>query len=327
MRPFFRYSTRLNSFRARPDLFTWQSSPRSTLDLIARAGQVATLDSVELNYPEHFVNHSLTEIQDALAKTHLTVSGINLRYDAAQFLDGGFINPQPAKRADAIALTCEAIDLCHQLGGKHVVVWPAYDGFDYPFAVDYAQSWQWTLDALQAIANHAANYAGELSVSIEYKPCEPRKFSLLGTIGLTLLAIEESATPLGVTLDFSHLLMAGEHPALSAALCIRKNKLFGIHLNDGYGQLDDGLLVGSVHFAQTLELIDLLVKAKYSGVIYFDTFPMREDPVQECLANVQRVEQMVALCARLDHKHLQEAINQQDGFATNVHVWETLLKK
>jgi xylose isomerase len=319
----FTYSTRLNSFKARPDLYHWRSGPHSTLDLIERAARVAPLDSVELNYPEHFVKHSPTDVGACLSNTHLTLSGINLRYDTPRFLDGGFTNPQHEQRAEAIQVTLEAMDVCRQLGGTHVVVWPAYDGFDYAFEADYAQIWDWEVAALRTIG--AA--AGDLRVSIEYKPCDPRKFSLLGNIGATLLALEESGTQLGVTLDFSHMLMASEQPALSAALCIRKQKLFGIHLNDGYGQLDDGLMVGSVHLMQTVELLYYLVQARYDGVIYFDTFPMREDPVLECTANVARVEKLAGLVKQFDPTMLRHGLDAQDGFQNNLLAWEALFAR
>ena len=316
----FLYSSRLNSFKARPDLYTWRAGPHDTLDLIRRAGRVQQLTSVELNYPEHFTAHSIDQVRAAIAETHLSISGINLRYDAARFLDGGFTNPHADKRAAALQVTYEAIDICRAMGGAHVVIWPAYDGFDYPFEVDYAQLWDWEVEAIRAIGA----YAGDLRVSIEYKPSDPRRFSLLGTIGATLLAIEESGTRVGVTLDFCHLLMAGEQPALSAALCIRKQRLYGIHLNDGYGQLDDGLLVGSVHPLQTAELLHYLIRTNYDGVIYFDTFPLREDPVLECAANIDRVERLTQSLCAMNMDVLCAGMARQDGLGNSRVIWEAL---
>ena len=83
-----------------------------------------------------------------------------------------------------------------------------------------------------------ADYAGEkgIKVSIEYKPCEPRAFSMIDGIGLTLQMIDEVDRPnIGVTLDFCHMLMKRENPAYSLRLAARKNKLYGLHMNDGYG--------------------------------------------------------------------------------------------
>ncbi len=93
-------------------------------------------------------------------------------------------------------------------------------------------------------------------ISIEYKPNEPRAFSVLRDVGTTLLAIAVTgARNLGVTLDFAHVLYAGEQPAFAAALVARTSRLLGVHLNDGYGGRDDGLMVGAVHTQQTLELL------------------------------------------------------------------------
>jgi len=316
----FLYSSRLNSFKARSDLYTWRTGAHDTADLIRRAGAVRGLNSVELNYPEHFTGLSLEQVRAAVAETHLSISGINLRYDAPRFLDGGFTNPDADKRTEAIQVTYEAIDVCRAVGGTHVVVWPAYDGFDYPFEADYARLWDWEVAALRAIGA----YAGDLRVSIEYKPRDPRRFSLLGNIGTTLLAIEESGATLGVTLDFAHMLMAGEQPALAAALCIRKQRLYGIHLNDGYGQLDDGLMAASVHPLQTAELLHHLLHAHYDGVIYFDTFPLREDPVQECTANIDRVERLAKLLQTLDQAALCAGAARQDGLGNSRMIWEAI---
>ncbi len=77
--------------------------------------------------------------------------------------------------------------------------------------------------------------------------------------GDELLAIREIDRPnLGVTLDFAHVLFADEMPAFAAALVARHSRLLGVHLNDGYGKRDDGLMVGAVHPIQTVELLYVL---------------------------------------------------------------------
>jgi hypothetical protein len=37
-------------------------------------------------------------------------------------------------------------------------------------------------------------------------------------------------------------------------LAARHSRILGVHLNDGYGKRDDGLMAGSVHPVQTVEL-------------------------------------------------------------------------
>ena len=319
--PDYQYATRLNSFKARPDLYSWKFGPSDTRDLIHRADGVTELNSVVLNYPEHFTGLAAADIAQCLAETHLSVSGINMRYSESTYLDGAFTNPDPELRRSAIKLTLEGADLCRQLGGSHLIVWPGQDGYDYPFQMDYFRTWDWEMEGLKAVAE----YAPELKICIEYKPADPRRYSVLGNVGSSLLAIEECGAPnLGVLLDFCHQLMAAENPAFSAALCIRKKRLFGIHLNDGYGSMDDGLLIGSVNFSKTAELLHYVAHSDYSGVIYFDTFPKREDPVKECSANILRVKQLLEMIERMDAAGIQEAMQKQDGLGAAGILWQAM---
>lgn len=318
----FKVANRLNSFKARPDLFDWRYGVNDIRDIIRRAGTVSGLDAIVFNYPEHFGKTPIEEIKQALAATQLEVRGVNLRYPEPLFLNGAFTNPDPDLRRQAIQLTNAATDACRALGADHVVIWLGNDGFDYSFQMDYGQAWAWELEGIQAVADYAAG----MKVSIEYKPAEPRRYSLLRDVGTTLLAVKQCNRPnLGVTLDFCHLLMAGENPATSAALCIHQNLLYGIHLNDGYGQLDDGLMIGSVNLAQTLELIYHVARSTYDDVIYFDTFPIREDPVQECEANIRRLEWMVQVVSALDRNQVQAALRDQDGLQAMKSFWEAIV--
>ena len=140
-----------------------------------------------------------------------------------------------------------------------------------------------------------------------------------------MLAVDDIGLPnLGITLDFCHMLMANEHPALSAALCIKRNKLFGVHLNDGYRKNDDGLMIASVNVFQTLEFVYYLIKNRYSEIIYFDTFPQREDPILECSNNIDRMDMMAEIIKNIDEKSLQIALDKQDGMLFNQILWKDI---
>jgi len=136
-------------------------------------------------------------------------------------------------------------------------------------------------------------------------------------IGTTLLAVKEvGLTNLGVTLDFAHVLYADEMPAYAAALVARHSRLLGVHLNDGYGKRDDGLIAGSVHPIQTIELLVALKHIGYNGILYFDTFPDTAgiDPVAECETNIAATESMKKIAHRLaNHSELADAIRRQDS--------------
>jgi xylose isomerase len=309
-----RFAGRLNSFAVRPDLFWGPDHGKpTTLDLLQRMAQVPGLSSVDLNYPDHLENLSVTELRDALAANHLALNGFAMRYytDPA-FKLGAFTNPDPTVRDQATRMTCQAIDMLAEAGGSLLTLWLGQDGFDYAFQADYGRLWEQEIDGIRRVAS----YNPDIRISIEYKPSEPRAFSLLGDIGTTLLAIEETGLPnLGVTLDYCHVLFAGEQPAYSAMLAARHSRLLGLHLNDGYGYRDDGLMVGSVHFQQTLELLYYVRRLGYNGVLYFDTFPKHEDPVAECATNIAVVRGMLKLLERIGDAKLDDVLLHQNAVA------------
>ncbi|MET3767856.1 xylose isomerase [Marisediminicola sp. UYEF4] len=284
-----KYSTRLNSFGLGKGR-KYPTGEESTLDLIALAGQVTGLTSLELNYPEHFGTDSVADISAALDNVGLDVQGVQLRWPAPMFADGAFSNPDPEIRRAAVTMVKEAIGICRELGADHVLLWPAHDGYEYPLQMDYMKSWDWMVECLREVADVDPG----IRVSIEYKPAEPRGRTLLNTTGAVIKLIRDCDRPnLGVTLDFGHLLMARENPAQSAAMCLREQKLFGLQLNDSHGVADDGLLVGSIHFSETLELAYYLVREGYAGTYYFDTDPVRENPVRECELNIERMGRII----------------------------------
>jgi xylose isomerase len=153
------------------------------------------------------------------------------------------------------------------MGGSLMTLWMGQDGFDYSFQIDYAQAWGDTIEAMAEVADH--NRA--IDIALEYKPNEPRGFMLMPDAATTLLALREIDRPnTGVTLDFAHVLYTDEMPAFAAALVARHSRILGVHLNDGYGKWDNGLMVGAVHPIQTIELLVELERVGYDGALYFD---------------------------------------------------------
>jgi xylose isomerase len=309
-----RYAARLNSFNTRPELFRAGHGGKLTVaELVERASSVRGLSAVDLNYPDHIEETSGREMAARAADAGLVLNGFAMRYytDPA-FKAGAFTHPDPLVRRSAIDLTKRGIDALAEAGGALMTIWLGQDGFDYPLQCDYAQLWDLEIDGIREVAAHNPS----VDISIEYKPSEPRAFSLLGNVGATLLAIAEAGAPnLGVTLDFAHVLYAGEQPAFAAALVGRQSRLLGVHLNDGYGRRDDGLMAGSIHPVQTIELLREIRRTGYQGALYFDTFPdaVGLDPVAECEANIAAVETMLAVVDRLEGDNaLAEALGRQD---------------
>jgi len=295
-----KFATRLNSF-----------SNESVVDTLNQIASVPELTHADLNYPEHFQTNSVGEIKEALGRNNLTLNAVALRF-RSQFVNGelGNSNPEIARRA--VQLCKEAVDVCRELGGSNIIVWLGYEGFDYSFQINYAKVWKQIVQAFDEICR----YGSDLKISIEYKPFQPRAYSFISSYADTLLMINDvGADNLGVTLDFCHMLMKAENPAYGLTLVAERNKLYGVHLNDGNHLNDDGLMVGSVNFIQTLEFIYYLKKYNYQGVVYFDTFPIREQPLEELQANIRMYNKIDSLIDQIGMSKIQSIIDRNDAIA------------
>lgn len=313
------YATRLNAFRI------GLPSGAAIAEMVERAGAVDGLDEVDLNFPDHLESLPPRDVPAMLERAGLRLHGMAMRYYSdPDFRMGAFTHPEPEVRRKAIDLTKRGIDALAEAGGRTMTLWLGQDGFDYPFQGDHAALWAMEIEGIAEVAAHDP----AVDISIEYKPNEPRAFSLIGDIGTTLLAIRDAGAPnLGVTLDFAHVLYANEQPAFAAALVARHSRLLGVHLNDGYAKRDDGLMVGAVNTMVTLEFLVALDRIGYDGVIYFDTFPDATglDPVAECAQNIRTVEAMRRAVARLKgNAAFAAAMARQDAVAAQRIVQEML---
>lgn len=308
-----RYAARLNAFKP----LAPAGRKADVLDLIAAAARVGGLDAADLNYPDHVTGHEPRVLARALADHGMALNGLAMRYYTEPgFALGAFTHPDAGTRRAAIDLTKRGVDACLAMGGRVMTLWLGQDGVDYSFQGDYARMWDDTVAALAEVADHAP----EIAVAAEYKPNEPRAYALMPDMATTLLALREAGRPnLGVTLDFAHSLYADELPAFAATLAARHSRILGVHLNDGYGKRDDGLMVGAVHPVQTVELLAALARIGYDGVIYFDTFPDHGglDPVAEARTNLAMVERLRTIAAGLAaDPALAEATARQDAAAS-----------
>ena len=118
---------------------------------------------------------------------------------------------------------------------------------------------------------------------------------------------------IGATLDYCHMLMKHDNPAYGADILGSRGRLFGVHLNDGYGRFDDGLMVGTVTLPQTLEFLYYVKKHGFDHAVYFDTFPKRERAAAECAANVAMVRRIDETIDRLGLDRIQAAVDANDG--------------
>lgn len=311
-----RYAVRLNAFRARVG---------GLAGMVARAAQVGGVDAADLNYPDHFDGATPQAVAAVLSDHGMALNGLAMRYYTDPgFRLGAFTHPDAAVRQAAIDLTKRGLDTCAAMGGRLMTLWMGQDGFDYSFQADYGRMWDDTLSALAEVADHAPG----IDIALEYKPDEPRAFALMPDLGTTLLALREVARAnTGVTLDFAHVLYAGEMPGQAVQLAARASRILGVHLNDGYGKRDDGLIAGAVHPVQTVEMFVELARAGYDGVIYFDTFPDLGglDPVEEARCSIRLTERLRSVALQLaSDPTLTAAKARQDAVAATRIVTDAL---
>lgn len=304
-------ATRINSF-----LPKFNNSVEEVLQEFNQLG----LTHVDFNYPEHVIDISATKMKEIVQENNLLVNGVALRF-RDEFINGELGNADSAISDRAVELCKEACDYCRDIGGEVVTIWLGFDGFDYSFQIDYEKVWNQIKDCLIQIAD----YAPDLKISIEYKPFQPRAYAFLDSFGMSLSMIHEVGREnLGITLDYCHMLMKHENPAYGASILGSRKKLFGVHLNDGYGLNDDGLMIGTNSLIKTIEFIYYTKLHSYEHAFYFDTFPVIEDPIAECKRNIKMIKKIDSVIDKLGMDYISGVIKENSGVKVSDLVLEIL---
>lgn len=294
-----KYATRINSFLR---------TGKTVAQALEAIGKIEGLDYVDMNYPEHFKQNSVEEIKTLLQQSGLKLNAINLRF-RDEYLFGAFDNPCETLRKKAVSLCKEAAEACKRLGGAQCIIWLGFDGFEYSFQKNYLRSWNWIVQCFREVCLNSG-----CRISVEYKPYEERTHAMIDSWGAAWKLVQDvNCDNFGVTLDMCHMLMKKENPAFAASLLLAEGKLTGIHVNDGEGSFDDGLMVGTVHPFKTLELFYYLLKYDYQDVIYFDTFPKREDASEECIMNLRMCKQFEKKLLEVGLSAIEKIIDAEDG--------------
>ena len=190
----------------------------------------------------------------------------------------------------------EAIDYAKAAGAESVLLWPAHDGFDYPFQVNYYDAWQTLVDTVR----HLAEYADGFKLAIEPKPKDPRQRMLVSGTGTLLHMINEVGFPnVGGALDVGHSIAAQENMAQALTLLDRADKLYQIHLNDNYRDADPDLIVGSINFFETLEMFYYLIQTGYEGWCSIDIISARDDRAKALDLSARMIQRYYGMARKL----------------------------
>ena len=296
--------------------------PVDTLQAIERAAAVGDIKYLDINYPFAGDDVTVEQVLETLKRTGVQAYAITPHLYMREFQKGSFTNPDPAVRQKAIDLGKKAIEIARQLDAKYVKFWPGQDGFDYPFQVDYARIWDYSVAGVRAVAQSDPS----MQFAIEYKAKEPRVHMFFGSAARTLLAIEDMGVDnVGLLLDLGHSLFAKEIPAEVVHLVSRRGKLVSVEVNDNWRDWDDDMAVGSVHLIETLEFLHALRQIDWQGPLLLDQFPFREDPIKAAHSSIRTIRALDRLLDRIDLNALAAAQDQQDALEAQRIVMDMLL--
>jgi xylose isomerase len=304
-------ATRINSFLPKFD---------NDLGRIFEEFNRIGLTHVDLNYPEHTTEFSPVEMKTLLDKNSLKANGVALRF-RDEFINGELGNTDIHISEKAVQLCKEAADYCREIEGEVITIWLGFDGFDYSFQINYEKVWEQIKNCFVEVAD----YAPDLKISIEYKPFQPRAYAFVDSLGVAMSMMSEANREnIGITLDYCHMLMKHENPAYGASILGGRKKLFGVHLNDGYGLNDDGLMIGTSSLIKTFEFLYYIKLHNYDHAIYFDTFPVIEDPVAECESNLKMIQRIDEKIDQIGMEKIGSIIAKNSGVKVSELVLEIL---
>lgn len=290
----------IGTFGSCPDRFCTDGyknnlSIEETIDKISSLKEVA---GVMINYPTSLNENNASNLKKMIDDKGLIVSSCDADiYTQAEFALGSLTSENETVRNKAIDLCKRAMDMAEYMNADTMNLWPGQDGFDYTFQTDYYQQWQLLIDAVNKIGNHNPR----IKLCLEYKLREPRTHLIINNAGVALHLAQMSGLPnVGVTIDLGHSFNCKESPGNTVAMLDLYKKLFMVHLNDNYRDWDDDMVVGTVHFWETLEFFYYLDRSNYQGWFNLDIYPYRENPLIACQTSVDNINFILKIVNKID---------------------------
>jgi xylose isomerase len=287
------------------------------------------IDSYEFHYPGEINEKSYDAIIKALGNKELYCVAIGF-HCMDDFIQGSFINPDPAKQRLAVKLACNAVDIAKQ-AGAHLIIWPGAEGYNYPFQLDYVKTWAAFLKNVGKVVDYAASK--RVKVFLEHKNSEPAMKILMRNIGMTLFTIQRmkdagvDTRNLQVNMDFQHLIMNGEPLAEYAALLMSVGKLGHLHANSGWGTFDDDNMTGCLNFMETIAIAKELQRGGYGSKgerVGYDLYPYTEDAAKATIQSVKQWEFLCDVADSIDNKEFDAARANRDAIACYQLVYRAL---
>jgi len=297
---------------------------RSLEDQIKMVARIKGAESFDLHTSD-FTGISPREVAKMAKDNGLVINAVNPNiFGDPVFKYGAFSNTDEKIRRKAIDLVKESFDIARELQANVSSLWPGQDGFDYYFQSNYDRLWENTVASMREIVD----YAPDLKICYEFKPKEPRMFSLAGNAAKALLIVNEvNRKNFGCVLDYGHALFANENPSESLRLFDRAGKLFNVHFNDAYGTWDDDLMAGAVNIWSNIEFFWYLKQSSYDGYVTLDMFPFREEPYEACSLALRMIRDFERIAEGLDSKAICQFQQANDAAGVMEYLRKAVLAR
>jgi xylose isomerase len=321
-----RFSTGLWVFAPAQDRYcAGYREDTKTQERLLALSKIKGIKGVEILQTDLTPDLPVKEVKRLLKEYGLTCSGVgaSIAHDP-RFALGAFGHQHQKTRNAAIDEGRKAVDIARQLGATEVTLRLYTDGFDYPFHVDYTTHWNTVISSIKTIAKYASP---DINVAIAYKNREPRKHLTVATVGKALSMCQEIAMKnVGVAMNFSHALMAGENPAESIAFLTRSNKLFQMYFSDSYRLWDDMMAPGTLHLWEALEALFYLKTNKFKGFMIIDILPQRMEPAHALQIAVGNLSILWKKLEKLDSTELRKAQRTLDAVESQKIIRRVMLQ-
>ena len=276
-------------------------------------------------YPTDPLPSDPDKLVKKLADYNLVVSNVapSLTWGDPKFKHGAFSTTEDAVIKETIRSSKEAIDFAKEVKADTVLLWPAHDGFDYPFQVDYADGWKRLVETVQEIGE----YDRSVRIALEAKSKDPRQKQYISDTGKAMAFLNDVGLDnVGCALDIGHAFMAGENVAESLMLIDAHKKLYQIHINENYKDADPDMIFGTINFWELLEFFYYLNKTDYEGWCAIDIIAPRDDRAKSLALGVKLIWKYKELADRLmkNEKEIDENLKSY-RFADNMDMITDIL--
>lgn len=282
------------------------------------------LEGVFEMYPPSLMPKDPVRLQKKLSDYGLKVADVLVEsWSDRKWKQGAYSTTEVKVRKESIRIFKEGIDFAKALQAESVLLWPAHDGFDYPFQANYYDGWKYLVETLQELGE----YDRSVKIAIEAKSKDPRQRQYVSNTGKAMMLLNEVGLDnVGAALDIGHSLMAQESLAESLVILDRHKKLFQIHINENYKDADPDMIFGTINFWEILEFYYYLNKTDYEGWQAIDIIAPRDDRVKSLQVGVKLMHRYKALADKL-MAHSDEIDRNMEGyrFVDNIEMMTDLL--